>query len=245
MEIVIIYKFKPKPMRVWIPVLLCLITLYSCSLPTKIIRYPDKRNEFFSNSSLRDYLLTNNNPKFVLRVSEPALNTWIGSNPKKTVNYFYSIMENELVKQGFSVKDRSTFNEIISRTNSSELLKKELSDADLILEVVNIDDKIVYSTNKVTNIGSNNSFEKPQSLEYRSLGAYVEYRLIMVKTNEIGGTYKFYYQPCAHGCALNDFRFSGKGKNRQVKLPQQLPQEVVENFIATSIKELVHSFKES
>lgn len=223
----------------------CLILLVSCAPPTRIVRYEERKNEFYTNPALRSFMKTHDSPKVVLRINELVLRTTNSNASDKNSGYLFNVMESELIKQGFTVKDRSIFNDIISKTYSSDLYKKELADADLIVEVVNIDDKLVYSTRKLTSISRNSSKEKIQPLLYKSLGAYVEYRIVMIQRNELSGIYKLYYQPCAHGCAPEDFKFTGKGRDREVKLPKNLPAETIQHFIATSIRELLISLRES
>lgn len=223
----------------------CLILLVSCAPQTRMVRYDDRKNEFYTNPALRAFMKTHDSPKVVLRTNELVLRAASSNASDRSSSYLFNVMESELIKQGFTVKDRNIFNDIISKTYSSDLYKKELSDADLIVEVVNIDDKLVYSTRKLTSISRSNSKEKVQPLLYKSLGAYVEYRIVMIHNNELSGIYKFYYQPCAHGCAPEDFKFTGKGQSREVKLPKNLPTETIQNFIATSIRELLVSLRES
>lgn len=203
-----------------------------------MIKFDEQKNEFFTNDNLNEFLKSNEKPKLVLRVIPQEAKVSSDRPVQKNYSYLYGVMENELLKLGFTIKDRSTFNEILSKTNSSELLKKELSDADLILEVVKIDDKVPYSTNKVSSIKKEELSQKQQQLNYKSIGAFVEYRIILVKSNEIGGTYKFHYQPCPHGCAIEDFKLSGKEKD--LKLTKSITQEIMQQFISTSIQEMVY-----
>lgn len=221
-------------------ILYILLLLSSCSAPLKIIKFNERKNELYNNSNLNDFLKTNDSPKIVLRIEEYNSKVLTDDNQQKSLIYLYNIMENELIKQGFNIKDRNTFNQIISKSNSSDLLKKELGNADLILEVVNVDDKIAYTTNTIVSVKNSSMKETNQSLQYRSIGASVEYRLILVKNNEIGGTYKFFYQPCPHGCPLGDFKYLGSGKEKDIRLSRGMPVETMQDFISTSIRELVY-----
>ncbi|MEO8109117.1 MAG: hypothetical protein ABI594_03750 [Ginsengibacter sp.] len=221
-----------------------LMTLFSCSAPSKIIKYDEHKNEFYTNSNLQDLLVANKFPKVVLRVGKFNFRSLTDNSSQKTMDYLYNAMENELIKQGFNVKDRSTFNEFVSRTNSAELLKKELSDVDLVLEVVSIDDNVQYSTNKVISLKRKDLTQAEDTRQYKSVGAYVEYHLIIVKNNEIGGTYKFYYEPCPHGCPIENFKSINKGKkDNQLQLSKGLSKEIMEQFISSSVQELVYSLR--
>lgn len=218
------------------------ILIESCTTTTKIIKYPEIKNEVYVDSKLRNFFNGNKSPRIVLRITQPAAKTLVEST---AYNYLYNAMENEIIKQGFRVKDRKIFNEIISKTYSSESFKQELTDVDFVLEVINIDDKIVYSTNTITEIRSKKIREKKRSMTFKNIGGSVEYRIIDVRNNEIGGTFKFHYQPCAHGCPLSDFKFEGRGRNREVQLPKTLPSQTLKQFIISSIQELVHSLKQT
>lgn len=216
--------------------LYCCLVLAACSTPFKIIKYDEQKNDLYSNNNLIEFIKLNNAPKIVLRAADFDDIYRTDLSRKKNLNYLFGIMESELMRQGFNIKDRNTFDEIISKTNSVELLKKELSDADMILEVVNLEDKILYTTNKVTLLGKTKLKEERQSRQYQSIGAIVEYRLILIKTNEIAGSYRFYYQPCPHGCPVDDFKLTNKDKN--IQMNKTAPEDAVKQFISTSIKEL-------
>lgn len=231
-------------MKLSLLLLLGLIGSASCKTPTKIVKYPEQRNELYTTKPLQQLFLTNTSLKIVLRINELTVEknslAKYSNNQRKLVNN----IEGLLIKKGFSVKDRTTFNDIISKSYSSDILKKELSDADLIFEIVEMNDKVVYHTDTIFSIGRNKSLAAIQPIDFRSMGAHLEFRLILVKSNEIGGIYKFNYQPCAHGCRLDEFSYSGKKNNRKVRLPESLNEEAFQQFVSTSLEELFHSFKE-
>ena len=92
----------------------------------------------------------------------------------------------------------------MSKSSTSDYSKiKELTNTDIILEVVNIDPSVLYTTNKVTTVTAKKETENIGSVDYKEKGASVEYKVILVKNNEIAGTYKFNYKPCPDGCAAN------------------------------------------
>ena len=55
--------------------------------------------------------------------------------------------------------------------------------------------------------------------------------MILVKNNEIAGTYKFNYKPCPDGCELETFKFSGKNNNRKLELRESVEINNMEEFL--------------
>ncbi len=230
-------------MRQFLFLVIVLFTISSCTV-SKVIKYPKRPDEVFANSNLKEFFKTNKSPNIVLRV--PNTNDKVTSNTStdKNVNIFYNTIEKELLRQGYSVRDRGLFNEIISKSGSTEYSKiKDLTNTDLILEVINIDAKVVYSTNKVTYVGKRKSTESIGTVDFKRYGASVEFRLIMVKNNEIAGTYKYHYQPCPDGCEIGSFSFIGKKNSRQIELRETISVDTLEEFIRLCTLDLIKSFR--
>ena len=160
-------------------------------------------------------------------------------------NVLYNAIEKELLRQGFSVRDRGLFNELLSKSQTSDYSKiKELTNTDLILEVVQIlIQPVVYTTNKVTLVGKKKETQQIGKVDYKQYGASVEFRIIMVKNNEIAGTYKYNYQPCATGCEIGTFKFSGKRSKQQVVLKETVSVNTLEEFIKLCTQDLIKSFR--
>lgn len=213
----------------------------------KVIKYQKIPDEIYANNNLKDFLKQNKSPSIVLRV--PNNNDRVTSNTanNKDANILYNTIEKELLKNGYSVRDRGLFNEIINKSTSTDYSKiKELTDTELILEVLNIDGTVKYSTNKVTNIYKKKTKEVVGEKVYKRPGASVEFRLILVKNNEIAGTYKYNYQPCPEGCAIGSFKPAKKrGRDSKSTLGaiETVSQNELEVFISNSTKDLIRSFK--
>ncbi len=218
--------------------------LSSCSSSTKIIKFPKRSNEVFANNNLKEFLRTNKSPNIVLRVPNSNDKATSNTSASKDNNILYNAIEKELLRQGFSVRDRGLFNEIINKSGSTDYSKiKDLTNTDLILEVVNIDPAVVYSTNKVTLVGKKKETEQIGNIDYKRYGASVEFRLIMVKNNEIAGSYKYNYQPCPDGCELGSFSFKGKRNNIEVELRETVSVNTLEEFIKLCTQDLIKSFR--
>lgn len=140
--------------------LLSTFLLTSCSSSTKIIKFPKQPDEVFANKNLNEFFISNKTPNIVLRVPNNNDKATSNTSNNKDNNVLYNSIEKELLKQGFSVRDRGLFNELLSKSQTNDYSKiKELTNTDVILEVVNIDPAVVYTTNKVTIVGKRKETE--------------------------------------------------------------------------------------
>ncbi|GAB3884868.1 hypothetical protein GCM10028825_11390 [Spirosoma agri] len=63
----------------------------------------------------------------------------------------YNAIEKQLFKEGFSVRDRGLFNQVLDANQSVAYSKiSSLTDTDLILELVRLDNPVGYTTNVCT-----------------------------------------------------------------------------------------------
>jgi hypothetical protein len=222
-----------------IPVVFLMLT--SCS-SIMMIKYQKQPNDVYANNNLKEYLRGNKSPKIVLRV--PNSNDKATSNTANTQNnnVLYNTIEKEFLKEGFSVRDRGLFNEIIDKSKSTDYSKiGEETNTDLILEVVNINPIVQYSTNKITVVSGGNTSETVQQIDYKKSGASIEFRLIMVKNNEIAGNYKYNYTPCIEGCPLTDWSYNKHTKVLELK--ETVAVNALEEFIRNCTQDLIRSFK--
>lgn len=221
------------------------VVLYaSCSSGRKIVKFPTKPDETYANPGLKDFFKTNSNPNIVLRVPNTNDKATSNTSTNKNSDILYNAIEKVLLKENFSVRDRGLFNELLSKSQTNDYSKiKELTNTDIILEVVNIDPSVLYTTNKVTVIKGKSESEKIGDVDYKEKGASVEFKVIMVRTNEIAGTYKFNYKPCPDGCEVGSFRFYGKRKNRQIELRESVEINTMEEFLSLTTRKLISSFR--
>lgn len=231
-------------MRKFISIAFTAIILTSCATPTKIIKFQKQPDEVFANPNLVSFFKSNKAPNIVLRVPNNNDKATSNTNLNKDNNVLYNALEKELLKNGFSVRDRGLFNELLSKSQTSDYSKiKELTNTDIILEVVNIDNAVIYTTNMVTIVGKKKDTKQIGDVEFKKYGASVEYRIIMVKNNEIAGTYKYNYQPCPEGCELGTFSFIGKRKNKEIGLKETISVNTLEEFIRRCTQDLIKSFR--
>jgi len=249
--------------------LISLFSFWGCSTQ-KFVKFDQKAQEPYSNNNLQLFLRSNQSPKIVLRVPNVEENvTTKNTNDAQIVvtqrekerernDLYYNAIEKELLKAGFSVRDRGLFNEVLkkmqrdTKQNIDYSQIKELTNTDLILEVVKIDPQIRYVTNEYYTIGKKNTRKTYTSgTEYRKYGASAEFKIIMVSNNELAGSYKFHYTPCLEGCATSVFGIK-KPTTKKVSLlkNQTTPEpyvgvevDVMEEFIKRCTNDLVNSIK--
>lgn len=227
--------------------LIAIVLLLSagCDSYTSLIRYQKLPDDVYANNDLKTYLKNNKSPKIVLRVpnsnDKATSNTVISQNN----NVLYNAIEKELLKEGFNVRDRGLFNEIMDKSKSADYSKLgDETDTDLILEVVNINTEISYSTNKITLVNNNGKGAEGSNVgvvDYKKNGATVEFRLIMVKNNEIAGNYKYNYTPCVTGCPLTDWTYNKRTKLLELK--ETVTVNLLEEFITHCTQDLIGSIR--
>jgi hypothetical protein len=216
----------------------------SCGSYTSLIKYQKQPDDVYANGHLKDYLKNNRSPKIVLRV--PNSNDKATSNTvnNQNNNVLYNAIEKELLKEGFNVRDRGLFNEIMDKSKSADYSKLgEETDTDLILEVINLNTDISYSTNKITLVNNGKGTETANvgPVDYKKNGASVEFRLIMVKNNEIAGNYKYNYTPCVNGCPLTDWTYNKHTKVLELK--ETVTVNTLEEFIKHCTQDLIGSIR--
>jgi hypothetical protein len=221
-------------------------TITSCS-STKNLKFSKKADDIVTNESLKEFLSTNKNPKVVLRVNESSVNVTEDENN----DYLYNAIENQLLASGFIVRDRQLFNQIIgNKENNIDYQKlKEKSDTDLIIELTKLDPKILYKTNKYYDKNDNEKIEK--SYTYKRYGASVEFKVVMIKSNEFAGVYKFNYTPCSEGkgCTISTslkqlLKDSKKKMKKEEKGYEGVERDELEIFIKDATKKLVSEMRE-
>ncbi len=220
------------------------IIFSSCNSGTKIVKFPTKPDETYANPALKTFFKDNSNPNIVLRVPNNNDKATSNTSTNKNNDILYNAIEKVLLKENFSVRDRGLFNELLSKSQTSDYSKiKELTNTDIILEVVNIDPSVLYTTNKVTVIKGKTEKEKIGDVDYKEKGASAEFKIIMVKNNEIAGSYKFNYKPCPDGCELTTFKFTGKNNNRKIELRESVEINTMEEFLKLTTLKLISSFR--
>jgi len=230
--------------RTFASLTLLLAITYSCST-SKTVRFTKKQDDIVKTESLKSFLDKTKNPKVVLRVSDASYMVTEDEN----VDYLFNAIENQLLSSGFVVRDRQLFNQIIGNKDNTidyEVLKDK-SDTDLIIELIKLDPKVIYKTNKYYD--KNNTEKVEKDIErYRWYGASVEFKVVLIKSNEFAGVYKFNYTPCIEGCVIKK---SLKELEKERKLREQeekkgyegVEKDELEDFIKKATIHLVEEMR--
>jgi len=223
------------------------VTLASCSSTTKTIRFAQAEDEIIKTDPLKQFLENEKNPKVVLRVNEGSYSITEDENN----DYLYNSIESKLLSSGFIVRDRQLFNQIVGNKENSidyEKLKNQ-SDTDIIIELTKLDSRVLYKTE----IFEDNKGKKweTKGLEYRKYGAVVEFKIILINSNELGGVYRFNYTPCLDGCLItNGFQSNTNSSYEKKKTDitdnniAGLEKDVFEEFIKDATNRLVVEMRE-
>ena len=219
------------------------LILSSCSV-TKTLKFNQKSNDIVRTQSLKDFLSKNKNPKVVLRVNESSLSvTEVENN-----DYLFNAIENQLLASGFVVRDRQLFNQIIGNEENNIDYKKlrEKSDTDLIIELTKLDPQVLYETNKYYDKKDRKKIEK--NYEYQRYGASVEFKVIMINSNEFAGMYKFNYTPCTDGCVISKSlkelkKDEKKKKEAENESYEGVERNELEEFIKDATRKLVKKMR--
>lgn len=246
---------KKHSAKKWLPAFLVLaFTLLALgSAPNKVsyttgtLRFAPKQDDIFTKNSLKDYLHSTPNPTIVLRV--PAQVDEVVVQKNYSNSQIYDIIEEELAKANFIVRDRALFQKVLDQSQAVDYSKiKQLTDTDLILELVSFQ-QVDYVTNQYMD-RKDRSRIYPVNLKVP--GYRVEFRLIQVKTNDLVGTYTFNYAPCTEGC-LYTFDtmgnlFKPESKNQRMTPLNGIlltPQDQLERFIRTCTLDLIREMRTS
>jgi len=218
-----------------------LLLFFNCT-STKTLRFTKKADDIVKTESLKNFLKENKNPKVVLRVKDNSYTAKVTED--EDINYLFNAIENELLTQGFIVRDRQLFNQIVENEDNNidyEVLKSK-SDTDLIIELTKLDPEVEYTTNTYYNKNNDPRVEKDYT--FKKVGASVEFKVVLISTNEFAGIYKFNYTPCLEGCVISKSigeltkERKRRAKEKEVSY-QGVEKDELELFIKRATKQLV------
>ena len=235
-------------------IVLIAVLLTSCKIHKGYLKFEKKADEIIALDKVKKIINENKSPTIVLRVPEMSES----ATQSDQNNYIYNAIEKELVINGFNVKDRGLFNQVIKSQKDLDYTKiNELAGAELILELIKVETKIPYKTNRA--FTENNKEIILENLEYQRVGASIEFKLIIVNNNEYGGSYKFNYSPCIElneDCLckvpykgkkkfLPNFYASFCNKDEKVKVSayEKIPKDELEIFIRGAVSQLIKTIK--
>lgn len=229
-----------------VPLFFLLLALGSA--PAKIateegtVTLSPKGDDVFTKPALLSYLHQTKSPTIVLRVPQ-QVDRLLEEN-RFSKSQIYNTIEKELAKADFIVRDRALYQKVLDQNVSTDYSKiKELTETDLILELVSTDDE-KYSTNQYVNRkGKPKITQGPMTL----FGQKVEFKLIKVKDNDLVGSYTFHFTPCVKGCIYNIDPFGAlyriQTTAKVVKPYEFVSQDALEEFYKNCSKLLIRELK--
>ena len=223
-----------------------------------------EKDEAVKNLNKLQYLKNAANPTIVLRVPyatrevlEEDKNMKTQKNTDGTNNLndinVYNVIEKELLKGGFTVRDRALFEKVLGDKSVGDYSRiKELTETDLILELSSIQ-YVRHPMNSFTyfvNTKKKGTIENTINCtnNFNLYGLRLEFRLIKVKENDFIGSFTYNYTPCENGpCSYfinvssdnscsGPFLEQGKIIISETRL---IPQAEIERFVKASAQKLV------
>lgn len=151
-------------------------------------------NELVVKPSLVSFLKSTPEPKIVLRVPVPQGNlTQEEQKNSEALNSVYNVIEKELLKAGFTVRDRALLTEVLRNNPKIDYRAiKEKIDTQLILEIVSLT-PWDYSTPEYKRVDTGAAGQA--QVPFKLIGSRIMAKLIMVETGEIGGIITYYSWP--------------------------------------------------
>ena len=229
-----------------------------------IFKINSEKDEAVKNINKLEYLKNAANPTIVLRVPyatrevlEEDKNTKTQKNTDGTNNLndinVYNVIEKELLKGGFTVRDRALFEKVLGDKSVNDYSRiKELTETDLILELSSIQ-YVRYPMNSFTySVSTKRKGTTENKLtcsnNFNLYGLRLEFRLIKVKENDFIGSFTYNYNPCDNGPCSYSINVSadnscstpyleqGKTVITEIRL---IPQVEIERFVKASAQKMV------
>ena len=225
--------------------------------------YPEK-DEVVKNAGKLAFLKSASNPTIVLRVPQASREVldedknvktdknYDGTNNLNDINV-YNVIEKEMLKGGFTVRDRALFAKVLNDKSVNDYSKiKELTETDLILELSSIQ-YVKYPLNNFTYYSTGKKGIELQNTHtcsnyFNLYGLKLEFRLIKVKENDFIGSFTYNYVPgennvCNYNINVNAANFCYEPYLNQgnvvVTKWNLIPQTEVEKFVKNSAQKLV------
>jgi len=151
-------------------------------------------DERITKPELATLLQRGRTPKVVLRV--PAPRSELAGEQAKVADeqsQAYNIIERELLRAGYTVRDRGLLGEILAKNPMADYSAiRQQIDTDLILEIVSLG-RYDMTTHEYQEVENGEKGQLPQPL--RITGWRMEARIILVESGEIGAVCTHYLEP--------------------------------------------------
>ncbi|HEY9166610.1 MAG TPA: hypothetical protein VIS48_10655 [Candidatus Kryptonia bacterium] len=179
------------------------LVLSACSTYMATIKPVLKSDDVVISPELRAFLKKTPNPVVVLRV--PYTTEKVTEAEQKTLtryNNAYNEIEKDLMKAGFTVRDRGLLNNLLQsgQTDYSEIGKR--IQTDLILEIEGIDFEIDNKIDQVTDKETGNTLQLVNSCYLNPQFAKLDCKIIIVEKGQTGAVLALYRSSLPDGCAI-------------------------------------------
>ena len=198
-----------------LPILVIVILFSGCAgsriLSPKYITIPESNQyEKYTNDQLKNLIKQTQSPSVIVR-SMNSGNSEVSA--ASNTSQIISILEMALAKNGLDVRDRALFENVIrslnmNNTQSLDYRKLyEQTEVDLLMEISEFSTADWYKVDKYWSNYQYHYFPKTTKLvngkkvdyhpEYYFQGMSISIRVVILKDNLIGGSYRYTYVPCS------------------------------------------------
>lgn len=207
-------------------------------------KFKQKTDEVYLSLVFTAFLKANPNCSIVLRVPSKSGNVVEEETSFNRSMYF--ALEKTLLKSNFKVRDRSLFEKRYQESTPK-------ADTDLILEMITFK-RINYYTNKVVpETVPEETLESTLPQYVYFTGAYAEFKITNIATNEIMATFILNYTPCTKGCKMKysnygdittvEGDFKSRKKNGYESIDLDEDAEMFSDLASRLVAELRKDFK--
>ncbi|MDR0829501.1 MAG: hypothetical protein LBN95_05245 [Prevotellaceae bacterium] len=200
--------------------LFCVVALItSCSTRLATVTTQPRQNEYTITPEMRQFLKTHNNPSIVLRVPNTAnriseTEDKVSQAKIDVERFIYNQIEKNLLKAGFTIRDRALLNELLKTGQSDYNAISKTIQTDIIIEILNID--VINNYCRMVNFkndkGTTSSKENADNIALNPQIVKMEYKLTIVEKGLTGAIFTLYYVPCTDGCDFWTIRKLSKVK---------------------------------
>lgn len=202
----------------------------ACGAPTQFIKIKQEPSDSYTDKSLSRFIAQN--PKAAVVVRDPNAVAG-GVSTSERSNLLCNLIERGLMQKGYNPRDRKVFENVVSKMgdNSDYQAIYEKTKTDLIFEVTHFDVDEYRVKDYYRNASKVPLSKLDKHLKAVTFtGFSIEIKVILLQDNLIGGTYKYYYTPCATqdgGCEITTY--DKKGETLYYRLPKSDREETIDN----------------
>lgn len=219
--------------------------LLSCWPKKGVVKFTATEDNSYLKKDFKSGLNNNQPLSVLLRV--PGTPNRTSEQGSISFDRFYNAIERELIENGFIVRDRQIFNELVANRSQSVADLAAGTETDLIIEITDIDLSVKYKTDNFIKKKTNKKvFLKHGNISMN--GIRTKFKIYSIQKNELVGALEFNYAPCADGCFGKIDKYGGfftykNGNYIRVKNYQIVESSSAEELAKGMSKELINKLK--